>query len=75
VRGVRGVRGVGGPCCDIITTYAPPKKKILVIKTTKKNLQWITGKNFNKNKLGIRIIKMKNKWGKKKSEIKQKISG
>ena len=74
---MRGVRGVGGPCCDIITTYAPPKKKILVIKTTKqkkKNLQWITGKNFNKNKLGIRIIKMKNKWG-KKSEIKQKISG
>ena len=73
---MRGVRGVGGPCCDIITTYAPPKKKILIIKTTKKNFyNGLMGKNFNKNKLGIRIIKMKNKWGKKKNEIKQKISG
>jgi hypothetical protein len=68
VRGVRGVRGVGGPCCDIITTYAPPKKKNSDNKNNKKILQWITGKNFNKNKLGIRIIKMKNKWGKKKKK-------
>ena len=71
MRGVRGVRGVGGPCCDIITTYAPPKKKILIIKTTKKFYNGLMGKNFNKNKLGIRIIKMKNKWGKKMKSNKK----
>lgn len=67
-----------GPCCDIITTYAPPKKKILIIKTTKKKIYnnlaiRINGENFNKNKLGMRIIKMKTKWG--KNENKTKISG
>jgi hypothetical protein len=38
VRGVRGVRGVGGPCCDIITTYAPPKEKNSGNKNNKKKI-------------------------------------
>jgi len=38
-------RGVRGPCCDIITTYAPQKKKILIIKT-KQNKKYSKKKIF-----------------------------
>jgi hypothetical protein len=33
-----GVRGVRGPCCDIITTYDPKEKNIDNKKQNKKNM-------------------------------------